>query len=130
VDGGILSNFPVWLFDVADRDPVRPTFGFRLIGGRGVGCSLAGIVNALGWPVQLGTEIFHTATDAWDERFMSHSTRVRTCPVDADDVGTTDFDIGPDKQNLLIDNGRRAAASFLDAFDTAAYINTYGRKLT
>ncbi len=30
VDGGILSNYPVWLFDTPDR-PERPTFGFRLV---------------------------------------------------------------------------------------------------
>ena len=42
LDGGVLSNFPVWIFDVADRDPARPTFGFRLIGGKNVGSGLNG----------------------------------------------------------------------------------------
>jgi NTE family protein len=28
VDGGVLSNFPVWLFDAVGRPPKRPTFGF------------------------------------------------------------------------------------------------------
>src|SRR5215210_3503632 len=41
IDGGTLSNFPVWLFDVdptvVGRPPCRPTFGFTLIGGRGFG---------------------------------------------------------------------------------------------
>ena len=31
VDGGVLSNFPVWIFDV-DHDAKRPTFGFKLVG--------------------------------------------------------------------------------------------------
>src|SRR5262245_40932757 len=35
VDGGTLSNFPVWLFD--SPNPSRPTFGFTLTGGTGVG---------------------------------------------------------------------------------------------
>ena len=34
VDGGTLSNFPVWLWDVdpkvSGRRPTRPTFGFTL----------------------------------------------------------------------------------------------------
>lgn len=30
VDGGLLSNFPVWLFD-ADGEPDWPTFGLLLV---------------------------------------------------------------------------------------------------
>lgn len=30
VDGGILSNFPVWLFD-SEGEPEWPTFGFKLV---------------------------------------------------------------------------------------------------
>src|SRR6058998_1680905 len=48
VDGWMLSNFPVWLFDVQDRDPKRPTFGFRLVGGKGVGGGMQAVVNGLG----------------------------------------------------------------------------------
>lgn len=31
LDGGVLSNFPVWLFDVQGKPPSRPTFGFKLV---------------------------------------------------------------------------------------------------
>ena len=31
VDGGMLSNFPVWLFDCEGRDPKWPTFGMMLV---------------------------------------------------------------------------------------------------
>ena len=125
VDGGVLSNFPVWLFDV-DRDPLRPTFGFRLTGGRGVGGGLQRIVNGLGWPVELGTSIFHTACEAWDARFMTHSTAVRTCPISAGDVGTTDFTLDPQTQDWLISSGRQGADAFLDDFRIEQYVNTYG----
>ncbi len=30
VDGGLLSNFPVWLFD-SEGEPMWPMFGFRLV---------------------------------------------------------------------------------------------------
>jgi len=130
IDGGVLSNFPVWLFDVADRQPIRPTFGFRLVGGRGVGGGLQKLVDHLGWPVELGTDIVHTATDAWDTRFMTHSTLVRTCPVDAGDVGTTDFHLSESQEQGLIDGGRRDGERFLDGFQTASYVNTYGHPLS
>jgi NTE family protein len=128
VDGGILSNFPVWLFDV-DRAVTRPTFGFHLTGGKGVGGGLERVAAALGWPVELGMNMFETATAAWDERFMSNSTVVRTCSVPAGDVGTTDFTLDEARQLKLIAAGRQAAQAFLDTFDIAGYVNTFGRKL-
>jgi NTE family protein len=128
VDGGLLSNFPVWLFDVRDGHPVRPTFGFRLIGGH-AGKAQGPLADAFGWPLKFGSDLFHTAMDAWDTRFMSHSTTVRTCPVPAGQVGTTDFDIGEPEKNQLIKGGRDAAWKFLDGIDLANYRNTYGQPL-
>jgi NTE family protein len=128
VDGGLLSNFPVWLFDI-DAQVTRPTFGFHLTGGKGIGGGLARVVKALGWPVQLGTEMFHTATEAWDARFMSNSTVVRTCPVPAGNVGTTDFTLSEADQQQLIEGGKQAANSFLDDFHIEDYVNTFGRTL-
>jgi len=129
IDGGMLSNFPVWLFDVADHDPVRPTFGFRLTGGRGYASGLRGAVERLGWPFKLGSDIFNTAMEAWDKRFLSHSTRVRTCPIPAGEIRTTDFSLTPVEQAELLAGGRRAARRFLDEFRPEDYFNTYGRKL-
>jgi len=129
VDGGTLSNFPVWLFDVdpavAGRPPVRPTFGFTLSGGKGLAGGVAQLGKLAPWGVRFAFDIFHTAQEAWDERFVSHSTRVRTLAVDAADVATTQFDLSPEKQELLIGNGRKAAKAFLDEFKLEDYMNTY-----
>jgi NTE family protein len=133
IDGGTLSNFPVWLFDVdpeeAGRPPRRPTFGFTLEGGRGFAGGMAVVRKFVPWPVRFGFEIFHTASQAWDARFVSQSTRVRTLAVDADDVGTTDFRLPSEKQELLLDNGRRAAKEFLDDFRLEDYMNTYHARI-
>ena len=128
VDGGTLSNFPVWLFDVdptSGKEPERLTFGFTLRGGKGVGASANHIVEHLPWVFRFGFDIFHTAEDAWDKRFVSHSTRVRTVTVDAGDVGTTDFDLRDEKKQMLLANGRAAATKFLDDFEPALAENTY-----
>jgi NTE family protein len=77
------------------------------------------------WHLRFAFDIFHTAESAWDERFVSHSTRVRTLAVDADDVGTTDFNLSKEKQELLVHNGRVAAKAFLDDFSLEQYENTY-----
>jgi NTE family protein len=129
VDGGTLSNFPVWLFDVdpavSGRLPTRPTFGFTLTGGRGIGGGLSTVGRIAPWGVRFAFDIFHSAQEAWDTRFVSHSTRVRTLAVDAADVSTTQFDLPPEKQELLIANGRKAAKEFLDAFRLEDYMNTF-----
>jgi NTE family protein len=129
VDGGTLSNFPVWLFDTDRRDPVRPTFGLRLIGGRAVGSGLRTFVRMLGWPAALAVDLSQTQSGAWDERFIGASTRVRTCPVDAGNVGTTDFDLPEQARRDLVHGGRRAARAFLADFDVTQYRNTFGRPL-
>jgi NTE family protein len=129
VDGGTLSNFPVWLFDVdpavTGHPPLRPTFGFTLKGGRGLGGGMNQIRRLAPWGVRFGSDIFHTAQEAWDTRFVSHSTRVRTLAVDAADVATTEFNLSPERQELLVANGRRAAAEFLDDFELSNYMNTF-----
>ena len=127
IDGGTLSNFPVWLFDVdapVQKLP-RPTFGFTLTGGRGVGAGFNKVVRLLPWTARFGFEIFHTSQEAWDTRFVSHSTRVRTVAVDAGNIGTTQFNLTEAEQQMLLKNGREAAARFLDRFDLAGYENTF-----
>ena len=129
IDGGTLSNFPVWLFDVANSgQPLRrPTFGFTLTGGKGVGGGVNAVVARMPWALRFGVDIFHTSQEAWDARFVSHSTRVRTVTVDAGTVGTTDFNLPASAQDMLIENGKTAAKRFLDKFDLADYENTYHR---
>ncbi len=129
VDGGVLSNFPVWIFDVQDGDPLRPTFGFKLVGGRGVGSGLEKVTRAFGWPVEMGVNIFHTTTEAWDKFWVSNSTYVRTCAIPTADIGTTDFDLTDEQRQWLLNSGAEAARSFLDKWDPAAYVNSHGRKL-
>jgi NTE family protein len=130
IDGGTLSNFPVWLFDVdaPTQELVRPTFGFTLRGGKGVGAGFNAFVRRMPWAVRFGFDIFHTAQEAWDTRFVSFSTRVRTVTVDAGSIGTTQFNLSADDQQMLIKNGRDAAKRFLDRFDLADYENTFHRK--
>jgi NTE family protein len=130
IDGGMLSNFPVWLFDVGDRDPQRPTFGFRLVGGKSMTPDgLRAVVQRLAWPVAFGWDMFQTSIEAWDKRFMSHSTRVRTCPIPTEGIGTVDFDLSDADATELLESGKRAATAFLADFRLDDYFNTYGRKL-
>ena len=129
VDGGVVSKFPVWIFDTKEHAPRVPTFGFKLIGGDVMGAGLNRILPTLGWAAQMGSDIFHTATEAWDKYWVSHATAVRTCVIPAGDVGTTDFDLSATQQQSLLDAGKTAARAFLDQWDPRTYVNSHGRGL-
>jgi len=129
VDGGVLSNFPVWIFDVEDRDALRPTFGFKLVGGKSAGVGLERVVKAFGWPVAMGVDLFHTASDAWDSYWVRQSTYVRTCTISAGSVGTTDFKLKQAQKEELLRSGKDAASEFLGQWDPAKYANKFGRPL-
>lgn len=136
VDGGTLSNFPVWLFD--SPNPAHPTFGFTLKGGTGVGGGVKKLRKLLPWSARTGFDIFHTAQEAWDVRFQTHSTQVRTFAVSATvvlpdgvpvAVNTTQFKLSKELQDGLIKNGRDAAIDFLDNFKLEDYFNTLHARL-
>ena len=123
VDGGTLSNFPVWIFDSA-TEPKRLTFGFTLRGGKGIGG--LGHFEHAPWLAKFALDIFHSAQDAWDKRFVSQSTRVRTVTVNAGNIATTQFDLRKEQKDMLVANGEAAASWFLDHFDPTKYRNTNG----
>ena len=135
VDGGTLSNFPVWLFD--SPNPSWPTFGFTLTGGTGVGGGIKKLRKLLPWSARTAFDIFHTAQEAWDVRFQTHSTQVRTFAVSATvvengvpfAVNTTDFKLSKAHQDGLIENGKNAATEFLDNFKLEDYFNTLHDRL-
>jgi hypothetical protein len=96
-----------------------------LTGGRGMTGGLRALREMVPWPVCFGADIFQTASTAWDERFVSHSSRVRTVALDAGNVATTEFALTPARADGLVASGRAAASSFLDAFDLGDDMNAF-----
>ena len=72
LDGSILSNYPVWIFD-KEMLPSYPTFGFRLSGPTIVPQP----VQVKG-PVSKTLAIVRTMMDARDSRFIEENDAVRT----------------------------------------------------
>jgi NTE family protein len=132
VDGGTLSNFPVWIFDAPPETggPKRMTFGFTLTGGHGMAPSLGAAARLVPWPVHFGMELFQTASGAWDDRFASHSTSLRTITVNAGTIATTQFTLTPEQQQFLLTSGQQAVDRYLAHFNPAKYMNTYGESLS
>jgi len=128
VDGGLLSNFPIWLFD--GPHPKRPTWGFRLHGGSSVeeGLPSRKIPRPL-WAVPLLKAMFSAATEAWDRQQLSHATSARTVSVPTHQIATTDFGLTRAEADSLYAWGVNAAHDFFTAPDQQAYLNSFGKML-
>jgi NTE family protein len=129
VDGGMLSNYPVWLFDCDDGEaPAWPTFGLLLVepepktpitarlpepehaprGARGLMALLSAMV--------------HTMMEAHDRLYVEKEQYARTIPIKTLGVGTTEFALSGERKLALYNSGRSAAEEFLAAWDFDAYV--------
>ena len=130
VDGGMLSNFPVWLFDCEGRDPAWPTFGLLLVEPqpqKPIGHRLAGDEHGIerGSLLDFVKALAATLMAAHDRMYIEKATFARTIAIPTLGVGTTEFDIKPDRVQELYDSGHQAATAFLERWDFAAYIEEY-----
>ena len=117
VDGGVLSNFPVEIFDRTDGEPARwPTFGVRLFPDlpEGLGDVFPSLIAPFVPPVQLLRQVLATALVGRDQTHLDlPGVRERMISVDTSGVGITEFRLTSGKQQLLVDRGAEAADEFL-----------------
>jgi len=122
VDGGLLSNFPVFLFD-GEKPPLRRwTFGFRLYGGTQPEKPSYRAIGRV-WPLPLGKAMFFAATEAWDRK-SSKASAVRTIRIPTGDVPTLKFTLTKAERDGLRGNGFDAAEEFFNA--QRQYVNHAG----
>jgi NTE family protein len=126
VDGGMLSNFPVWLFDCKGREPKWPTFGLLLVEPdpkQSVGDRLpdAGHGAKRGSLVDYIKSMAETMMEAHDRLYVEQANYARTIPIPTLGVGTTEFDIPEPRAKALYESGAKAATDFLEGWDFDAY---------
>lgn len=112
VDGGMLSNFPVDVFDRTDGRPPRwPTFGIKLSARP----EAAQVVNEVHGTLSMAKAMLETMTSFYDRMHVGEpAVLARTIFIDTMKVRATDFDIDDATKNKLYENGRTAAEVFLD----------------
>jgi NTE family protein len=121
VDGGVLSNFAIEIFDRTDGQPPRwPTFGVRLLPDLPAG--LGDLVPYYGLPmlptVRLLEQVVATALVGRDQTHLDRpGVRERTMTVDTAGTSITDFGIRAKKKSDLLDRGRATAADFLERWE-------------
>jgi NTE family protein len=116
VDGGMLSNFPVDVFDRTDGKPPRwPTFGIKLSAKPRADEPMINDVHDV---LDLTRAMIGTMTSFFDRMHLDDpQVLARTIFVDTMGVKATDFDIDAKTQEQLFQNGRAAAERFLDGGD-------------
>jgi NTE family protein len=119
VDGGLLSNFPVELFD-SSEDPRWPTFGIRLSAPAGRAAT-----HAIRGPLSLAFGALETLISDQDSAHINDPCTVkRTIFVPTDSVGTLDFDISAEQRDALYQRGLHAAEEFLQSWNYPEYLRT------
>ncbi len=118
VDGGMLSNYPVWIFDA--KEPLWPTFGLRLIEpdpktplAQGISRRVAPRRKILA-VVDYLRSLVDTMMAAHDRLYIEQSDFDRTIAIDTLGVRTTEFDLTEERAMKLFESGRTAAKKFLD----------------
>lgn len=122
VDGGLLSNFPVELFDETDTAPRWPTFGIRLSARPGIPPT-----HSVHGPVSLGLAAIETLLSNLDSAYIDdRCTVLRTIFVPAEDISPIDFDISAAQLEALYQKGLWAAQRFLQTWNYADFLAACG----
>jgi NTE family protein len=133
VDGGLISNYPIGIFDRMDENPPRwPTIGVRMdalgLGGADSDqgeageaddpdAVAAGRVRPVRGPVAMGLALVETSIEACQaEHVVDPCNIARSIHVDAS-VSAVDFSLSEADQDRLLAAGREAAQRFLAGWD-------------
>lgn len=113
VDGGILSNYPISVFDRTDGQPSRwPTIGIRLDAmnlDRPIGR-----LRKVDGPAALGVAVIETAIEGNQAEHITDPVNIaRSILVPTNNVGVLDFSISRGQMDDLINLGREATRAFI-----------------
>lgn len=108
VDGGVLSNFPMWIFEDDRGNKERPVVGLKLSRSQD---EMPGhkIDNAL----DLFESLFSTMKNAHDEKYISRKHEKNIIFIPVDDYSATQFDMDEETKEALMEAGRSSTIQFL-----------------
>jgi NTE family protein len=108
VDGGVLSNFPMWLFDQENVKKVRPVLGIKLTTNGSNQPPKNNINNA----IQMFEALFETMKDAHDSRYISRKHEKNIIFIPTEGVLSTEFDLSDERKQALFQVGEQSANEF------------------
>lgn len=125
VDGGLLSNFPLWIYDeenskIPEKEQI-PTLGFHLVGKQ------SNAPRRINGPLSMLQSLFATMMEAHDERYIEEQNRFRTIKIPTLGVRVTDFDIKPEKSMELFNSGYNATKAYFQKWSQQQYFNSFNQ---
>lgn len=116
VDGGLLSNFPIWIFD----NDVFPTFGLKLGNKSNTvkTCANTGTLDYL-------FEVIETMFTRNEEVYLDEKSDVRTIHIPTLGIQTTQFDLSKQDSEALFRSGYQAARRFCATWSYEAFRKQY-----
>jgi NTE family protein len=121
----------VWLFDCDDGEPEWPTFGLLLVEPKPsvpIGDRMPKVKTQGRGPravIDYVKSLAQTMMEAHDRMYVEQASFARTIPIPTLGIGTTEFDITPNRALALFDSGRAAGEKFLSTWDFEAYVEEY-----
>jgi len=114
-DGGILSNFPIWIWD-SDGAPDWPTFGF-LLKEEG-----SGRKQDIDGPFSLFKALIMTMLEAHDKRFVRPMDyQHRTVAIPTGGISPINFNLTVIEKERLYHNGYMSTIDFLNSWSWEEY---------
>jgi Predicted esterase of the alpha-beta hydrolase superfamily len=113
VDGGVLSNFPLWIFEGDQEEPGEavPVIGFQMVGRNDMKA------HRIVGPISMFQAMFETMLSAHDERYIEQNNRIRTIKIPTLGVRTTDFNLTAEKSESLYRSGLEAGEKYFKHCD-------------
>lgn len=122
VDGGLLSNFPLWLFDNEVDSQMKnliPTIGFQMVGKRdNQPYRIKGLLTML-------HSIFETMLSAHDQRYIDEVNRFRTIKIATLGISTVEFHLTIEQSLALYDSGVKSGDTFFKQWSYEEYKRLY-----
>lgn len=118
VDGGLLSNLPLWIFDRTasnSRKEIIPTVGFQMVGKN------SDKPHLIQGPFSMLQALVETMLSAHDERYIEQSNRYRTIKIPTLGISTTQFDLSHEESLLLYESGERSGERFFEDWNAQHY---------
>ncbi|WP_066312357.1 patatin-like phospholipase family protein [Bacillus sp. FJAT-29814] len=109
VDGGVLSNFPMWLFDQENVKKLRPVLGIKLSSSE-----YEHEKHKIDNGIELFGALFETMKDAHDSRYISKKHAQNIIFIPAEGIMPIEFHLTEEKKKALLELGRNQAKKFLD----------------
>lgn len=108
VDGGLLSNFPLWVFENKQKTNKRPILGVKISGTYD-----QQQINKVNNAIEMMQALIATMKQAHDERYIEKKNLSNIIFVPVGNVQTVDFNIDQEMKQKLIESGRESAEQFL-----------------